>query len=259
MNILYELTDGPGYCVGYSLSPEELSHVNDMITQQYLERLAVLAPDLVERARKIGIEQYHQLPIPFDHGKVWGKHSRLLPDRCLAAFPRMRFYRQIEEQLGSVVISHDELNWRLVRPNQPGDVGPVHADKWFWDAGYGSMPEGSDRFKIWIPIHTEAGRNGLLVKPHSHKSKEWKHHFEVRDGINKPVLDERTEDLNMQLLPQRAGEMVMFNDEFLHGGAVNNGERCRVSLELTILFPLLEGKRRLEQYRRSGRAGSRAA
>jgi hypothetical protein len=31
--------------------------------------------------------------------------------------------------------------------------------------------------------------------------------------------------------------MVMFHDEMLHGGVVNRGTACRVSLELTVLFP----------------------
>src|SRR5207237_1422761 len=79
----------------------------------------------------------------------------------------------------SAVISHDELNWRVVRPNQPTDVGPIHADKWFWDAGYGygSMPAGYDRVKIWIGVYTEPGVKGLTVKPDSHRSNHWAGHL----------------------------------------------------------------------------------
>jgi hypothetical protein len=236
MSIRKELNDGPGYYLGCRLTAEELASVRWMITQHYLDRLTVVAPELVETARETGIENYHTLPIQFDHAHSWPKETRLLPICHLDDFTRMDFYRQIEDEYGPVRISHDELNWRLVRPSQPGDVGPVHLDKWFWDGGYGTMPEGYDRFKIWVPIHSEPGANGLLVKPFSQKRHDWKHHFEMRDGIRKPVLDENEEDLDMQLLPLQPGEMVLFHDDLLHGGAVNRGRQCRISIELTILF-----------------------
>jgi hypothetical protein len=175
-----------------------------------------------------------------------------LSNRHLDAFREMQFYRLIEEQYGAVVISHDDLNWRIVRPGQANDVGPVHLDKWFWDGGYGTMSEGYDRFKIWIPIHSEPGANGLKIKPFSHTAKEWKHHFEMRDGINKPALDEREEDLNMLLLPLGPGEIVMFRDDMLHGGAVNRGTKCRVSIELTILFVKQTAAGRSSPARRRG-------
>ena len=179
MTILHEINDGPGFCLE-ELAPAELELVRGIITEQYLERIGELQPELVPRARERGIARYHTLPIAFDHGKSWPKQSRLLDAKYVSAFSRMGFFRRIRRQIGpSAVISHDELNWRLVRPNQPGDIGPIHADKWFWDAGYGygSMPEGFDRFKVWMAIHTEPGSNGLCVKPNSHR-REWRHHFE---------------------------------------------------------------------------------
>jgi hypothetical protein len=237
MVILDEINDGPGFCLG-ELAPAELEFVRGLITAQYLGRLGELQPDLVPLARERGIARYHTLPIAFDHGKAWPKASRLLDPRHVADFSRMGFFRRIRSQVGpSAVISHDELNWRLVRPNRPGDVGPLHADKWFWDAGYGygSMPAGFDRFKIWIAVHTEPGANGLCVKPGSHR-REWRHHFEEKDGVRKPVFDEDPDEVGTELLPLAAGRMVMFHDELLHGGVVNRGTTCRVSIELTVLF-----------------------
>ena len=194
-------------------------------------------------ARERGIAQYHTLPLAFDHGKSWPKAARLLDPKYVADFSRMGFFRRIRSQLGqSAVISHDELNWRLVRPNQAGDIGPMHADKWFWDAGYGygSMPAGYDRFKIWVAVHTEPGANGLSVVPGSHR-REWRHHFEEHDGVRKPVFDEDPAAIGAELLPLGAGRMVMFHDELLHGGVVNRGGSCRVSIELTVLFDREDG------------------
>jgi hypothetical protein len=252
MVILDELIDGPGYCVE-ALAPAELDCIRGLITAQYLERLGQLQPALVPQARERGIASYHTLPISFDHAKAWPKSTRLLDASHVSEFAQMGFFRRLNAQIGhSATISHDELNWRLVRPNQNGDIGPIHADKWFWDAGYGygSMPQGYDRFKIWMAIHTQPGANGLCVKSESHKH-EWQHHFEEKDGIRKPVFDENPDDIDMELLPLKAGQMVLFHDELLHGGVVNRGTSCRVSIELTVLFDKTDALSRAAAFRDS--------
>ncbi len=245
MAIFTEITQGPGFHLD-SLTPCELEQIRTWIAAQYEERLQQLQPDLVPLARERGIAHYHTLPISFDHGSSWPKPTRLLDRRHVSDFAAMGYFARIKEQFGpSAIISHDELNWRLVRPNQPGDIGPIHADKWFWDAGYGygSMPPGYDRFKIWMAIHTEPGANGLCIKPESHR-REWQHHFELKDGVRKPVFDESPDTLGMELLPLEAGQIVMFHDELLHGGVFNHGRTCRVSIELTVLFDRSEAERR---------------
>jgi len=247
MRILTELTDGPGYTLDV-LSDGELQLLREIITRQYQDRLQKLQPDLLPLAQTAGIANYHTLPIRFDHASCWPKETRLLDAGNVSSITQMGFFRRIRRELGdSASISHDELNWRIVRPGYPGDVGPVHADKWFWDAGYGCgvMPLGYDRFKIWIAIHTEPGANGLCIKPGSHRVTTWKHHFEDRGGIRKPVLDEDEAALNMEILPLRPGQMVQFHDELLHGGVVNRGSTCRVSLELTVLYDKAESWRQL--------------
>ena len=43
----------------------------------------------------------------------------------------------------------------LIRPDEPNDVGPIHADGWFWAYGNGgnaTSPSGYDRFNIWIAL-----------------------------------------------------------------------------------------------------------
>jgi hypothetical protein len=250
MVFLDAIMEAPGYCLE-ELAPAELELIRGLITAQYLDRLGQLQPDLAPLARERGIARYHTLPIAFNHGQSWPKSTRLLDARHVADFSRMGFFRRIRRQFGpGAVISHDELNWRLVRPNQPTDIGPVHADKWFWDAGYGygSMPAGFDRFKVWMAIHTEPGANGLCIKPESHR-RDWKHHFEEKDGVRKPVFDEDPEAIGMELLPLAAGGMVMFHDELLHGGVVNRGSTCRVSIELTVLFDRKDALHRADRLR----------
>lgn len=251
MVIFDEITSGSGFCLE-QLTPGELGRIRELITAQYLDRLDRLQPGLASMARERGIAGYHTLPIAFDHATSWPKATRLLHPFHVMDFSNMGFFSRIRGQFGpSAIISHDELNWRIVRPNQPTDVGPVHADKWFWDAGYGygSMKAGYDRFKIWMAVYTEPGANGLCVKPHSHRQ-QWNHHFEEKDGVRKPVFDEDPDAIGLDLLPLAPGSMVMFHDELLHGGVVNRGSSCRVSIELTVLFDRAEAERRAECLRR---------
>lgn len=236
IGIHHDLTTGPGYTLRHRLLRGELELLRDLITRQYLERIRTLAPDLESRAAALGVAGYHRLRLPVDHSAAWPKCHRVLPPEAVGYLRGMDFFRAIEEEFGPVLISDDELNWRLVRPHQEDDVGPVHADKWFWDIGYGRLPEGCDRFKIWIPIFSEPGANGLCVLPDSHRRDDWKHHDEIRHGLLKPQIDEDVAALDLQLLPLEPGHLVMFHDLLLHGGVVNRGRTCRVSLEFTIFF-----------------------
>lgn len=234
------INTGRGYTTD-ALAADELATVRGLITDRYLDRLGELAPDLVPVARAAGIDQYHTLPIPFDHGNSWPKAARLLPADMLPTLMDMGFFHRVRNVLPSAEIVPYDTMWRVVRPNQPTDIGPVHADKWFWDAGNGSMPAGYERFKIWVAVHTEPGANGLCVKSHSHTSERWKHHFEMKHGVMKPVLDEPEENLEMELLHLQSGDLVQFHDALLHGGVVNRGTRCRVSIELTVIYRADEG------------------
>jgi hypothetical protein len=50
----------------------------------------------------------------------------------------------------------------------------------------------------------------------------------------------------------------MFHDELLHGGVLNRGATCRVSIELTVLFPRAEGLARAGRLARRGGGVGRA-
>ena len=235
MGIHEALTTGPGFHLGHRLSASEYRTLHGMITAHYLDRLRAHDPALADEAARLGIENYHLIQDRLDHSSFWPKKARILPASCEAALREMSFYKTIEQEFGDVLLSDEDRNWRLVRPHAEDDIGSVHADCWFWDIGYGRIPAGYDRFKVWIPIVTEPGANGLSILPDSHR-RQWKHHAEERHGGLKPMIDENVEELGMQLLILKPGEMVMFHDCLLHGGVVNRGKHCRVSFELTVFF-----------------------
>jgi hypothetical protein len=236
MGIHDAIDRGAGYYTGARLTDHELGMMRQMITDQYVAHLRTIDPDLAADAERVGIADYHLLQGRLDHANSWPKASRVLPAECVPVIAGMGFCQAIAAEYGEFAIYPDDLMWRLVRPHASDDVGPVHADRWFWDLGNGAIPDGWERFKIWIPIFVEPGLNGLCVKPYSHLRDDWKRHGDHKHGKVKPVLDEKVEDLHMELLPLAAGQMVMFHDGLLHGGVINKGTRCRVSLEMTIFY-----------------------
>ena len=110
---------------------------------------------------------------------------------------------------------------------------PLHADAWFWELGHGATPAGAARVKVWLAIVTEPGLSGLRIVSGSHR-REWRFHGEHRHGFVKPQIDEDENELNPQLVPMSPGDAIVFNDRLLHGGAVNQGQKTRVSLEFTM-------------------------
>ena len=147
---------------------------------------------------------------------------------------------ELEKEFGAFKISNEEnikaeeMYWRLVRPDVNSDVGPIHADAWFWELGHGSISEDHTRVKLWVSIYSEPGENGLVVLPGSHKNK-YKYESVYRDGIYKPniIMTDNIQN-NMSLYQGEPGSVIVFNDNLLHGGRAG-GRHTRVSLEFTML------------------------
>ena len=74
------------------------------------------------------------------------------------------------------------------------------------------------------------------MEPYSHNRKDIKWYGESRHGIKKPTLKTNLDKLNPILLNTEAGDSVVFNDNLIHGGAINKGLKCRVSVEFTMLI-----------------------
>ncbi len=241
---LYEKIDGPeGYALGFKLEAKELERVKSLIEMQWRERLCEVAPEQRSTFEELGIEQYHEVSELVDHSTIWSKRCRMLSVRVVDEIREMPFFKKLRQELGEFFISDEdevgweEIYWRLVRPNEPSDVGPLHADKWFWDFCRGTLPSDKRRIKIWVAIVCERDRNGLCVVPTSHL-REWKYHAEERYGMIKPqidIIDENAQERNIQLISTDPGDAIIFNDSLLHRGIINVGQQTRVSLEFTML------------------------
>lgn len=191
------LEGSPGFYTGFHLKPEELSFVRECIAK-----------------RKIN-----------DHDFIAQKKNRLFSNGEVRKIKEFAFFELVRKELGYFTLSdvcydgqiekgREEVYFRVVRPNEPADVGPMHRDIEHHAKFDGLHTPNEKTIKCWIPIETEPGINGLMVVRNSH----------IGDAPL-PVL-----------LPLEPGNMVLFNDRVMHGGALNEGKRNRISIEITLVF-----------------------
>jgi hypothetical protein len=229
-----------GFATGLALTEEELAAVRSEIESQWLARLRRCErPGTVDEIAPLGLARYHEVSHLVDHARIWPKAERIFSPEAVALVRRTSLVRALEAELGPFVISdeeglgREEIYWRLVRPMQSADTGPLHADRWFWDLGHGQTPQGCQRLKVWVGVICEPGRSGLRLVPGSHL-RDWRYHGELREGFMKPVIDEDVEALAPVLVETRPGQAVVFHDKLLHGGAMSRGQLTRVSFEFTM-------------------------
>jgi hypothetical protein len=239
-SIIRALVQSPGYSLDFRLSPDELAKLRMSVSDQFHQRLAEALPDRGEDLRDIQIEDYHRIAATIDHERVWPKAARILPQAAVTELRGFGVFQSLERLFGPYDISNEEdvsaeeVYWRIVRPNAPKDIGPLHADAWFWELGHGSTPPGKARIKLWIAIHAETGKSGLALYPDSHQRDDLEFEGVLRDGFVKPQIRTDVTSLPRFEFTGQSGGCVLFNDRLLHGGVLNVGERTRVSAECTL-------------------------
>jgi hypothetical protein len=236
--ILNNLDSGPGYLL-YRLENQDYNLVKSLIIKQYKKVIINFYPKLNENEYINNIDNYHKLNIS-NHKSIWSKNCRTLEEEDLKIFKSSGFIKKLEKIFDNIIITNEdktrseEVYWRIVRPNIKEDIGPLHADSWFWDLHNGSIDESFRRIKVWISIYNEKGKNGLRVIKNSQKHK-YNYKGELRDGKMKPVDDNELEqNKNIQNLLTSPGDCVIFHDDLIHGGFVG-GDKTRVSIEFTFL------------------------
>jgi hypothetical protein len=237
-----------GYSSDFMLSTDELALFRQVVNAQWVETITAFYPELTQLAKKLGIENYHLFSDKVNHQRLWPKNNRVLPQKIVQQIKSLPFISLLKKEFGDFTISDiydtkqhygkEEIYWRLVRPGITSDIGPLHKDKWFhhaFNSGYGMFPEGTVTVKLWIPIYCEPGKSGLVLASGSHL-KEWEYHIEVVEGIPRPKPDEDLSTAGAKLIPTKPGNIVIFNEGILHGGAINNSNKTRVSAEITMVM-----------------------
>jgi hypothetical protein len=244
-----QVFESPGYSTDIRLEPAELAVFIAEVERQWLARIGDAAPEVLPRFQEAGIAGYHAHAALIDHREMWPKPHRVLPPDSVAKIKSLGFLQRVRDELGPFRIAEmvwenrtqpgtEEIYWRLVRPDADDDVGPLHADTWFHETvadGAGQFSPDEVTVKLWIALRTEAGRNGLLVVPDSHRAGV-PHTTVTRDGTAKPQIGELPAGLAPVLVPAESGTIVAFNEQLVHGGAVNRGSATRVSAEITLVF-----------------------
>lgn len=238
-----------GYSSDVSLSHTELNSFREIVAKQWLDTIRQAHPDLEEDAKSLGMANYHLLADKLDHNGLWPKSNRVLPQESVDVIKSFPFIQKLKVEFGEFEISdvydtyqhhgEEEVYWRLVRPGADSDVGPLHNDKWFHDSfndGKGMFSPGVITVKVWLPLYCEAGKNGLSLVEGSHL-KRWNYHLENVCGTLKPQPDDDLSNVGAKLISTEPGNMLLFNENTLHGGVVNQGSYTRVSVEITLVLP----------------------
>lgn len=183
--ILTEIFGKSGYSTAFSITDHELEYFRDLINKQWIAHIESTYPEHAARFREAGLERYHELSHLVSHSDLWPKEQRVLSREAVEKALQLDFIRRLRTLLGidfrvsdvlffsESIAGYPEIYWRLVRPGVTTDVGGMHADRWFHDVQDTLFGDDETTLKMWLPIFTEAGRNGLFVVPGSHL-KNWR-------------------------------------------------------------------------------------
>lgn len=227
-----------GFSLRLGLSDTELDTMRSVVHAQYVELISFYCPHIDPCLISAGPSMYHHIDSGVKHKIIFSKANRML-SKYLNVFQELDFYYKLRSIFGKIILAGEdiiipeEFYWRLVRPNNPSDVGPLHADAWFWDLRQEKPPINKVRVKVWIPLYSEPGISGLKYSEGSHR-KNYPYIGEMRDGMTKPLPCFNINEVPATTFDGKPGQAIIFNDYLLHGGIVG-GTLTRVSIEFYIL------------------------
>jgi hypothetical protein len=230
-----------GVLQGPSFSASETARIRELIKARLIENAHQVSPQAAVDIEAVDLDQYHTIADRYDHSKLLSKLGRILPQKSVDEIKQMSFFDYAKEAFGPFELSdeegigHEQICFRIVRPNRRDDVGSLHRDSWFWDYYNFPVAAGKSRAKVWVPVCGQSDRAGLLLAPYSH-AKPAPYHTEIKNKKLAFVPDFDVEKIGLQRFCGNPGDPVMFNYDTLHVGSLNRAESCRVSFEITILF-----------------------
>tara|TARA_Y100001968_G_scaffold43474_1_gene33476 strand:- start:1652 stop:2413 length:762 start_codon:yes stop_codon:yes gene_type:complete len=238
---LIEVEEGRGFFSLPAIENDIILKIKSFIDEDLKNRVALYSKDAgLTLGDKSFIENYHLFENSFWFSFFNKKHRSLSKDHSI--FLNNYFCPYLTKNLSRNIEISDDLNlgypcfsFRIVRPNVPLDIGPLHADQWFIDIGAtpNRVPkQPSKLIKFWIPLQSHSTLSNLIVVPRSHHNiQDYKYKaVETSNGI-KPVINSEVLEKDTYMINNQIGEPVIFNMSLIHGGAINLSEKCRVSLE----------------------------
>lgn len=172
--------------------------------------------------------------------------TRTLTEEDSQQLLKTQWIHELTSELGlGVVDSYDfgypSFTWRITRPNQKQDFRSLHRDVWFRLNTGGpeifddSRSSNLQRLSAWISLNTVKHESGLLIVPNSQNSYEDNHKSTLENGIRKPSIQKDSlNEVKAVYADTPEGSIAIWGQNFLHGGAPNISNECRISLEFTL-------------------------
>jgi hypothetical protein len=166
------------------------------------------------------------------------KHQRILPKAlAMVLVESLKIYKYLDEAKDEFItdeenLKYENIYWRIVRPNSESDVGPSHADKWFWELNNYEFPSTHKRVKVWVPLIQNDLSPSLSISPGSHLRNYAYSARPDNNGKVKPLFSDEIVLSSMHPAPVKVGEAIIFNDSLIHGGRTTDS--VRISIEFTI-------------------------
>ncbi len=233
---------GPaGVLQGPSFTTPELDRIRELIKSRLADNARQTSAQAAADIEAVELGQYHTVADRHDHSKLLSKLGRILPSQSVDEIKQMSFFDYVRKAFGPFCLSdeegigHEQICFRIVRPNRREDVGSLHRDSWFWDYYQFPVPDGKSRAKVWVPVCGTSDLAGLLLAPGSHKVPA-PYRIEQPDGKLTFVPDFDVDAIGLERYCGQPGQPVMFNYDTLHVGSLNRAGNCRVSFEITIMF-----------------------
>ena len=236
--MLNEILNKKGYVIT-SLKKNELNTLRSLVKDHWINRLTIACPQHVKKFYRSNLCDYHKHSNLVSHSKIWPKEARIFSPNDVKLIKQLPFFKKLIKSFGDIMISDEEdygweeIYWRIVRPGN-NDVGSLHADKWFWELSNNSIPKNRFRIKVWVSLFNEKDLSGLRVVMDSHK-REWKYSFKINNNKKKPLLKSKIEKKKIKNISTNSGDIIIFNDNLIHGGMTNLSEKTRISFEFTLL------------------------
>ena len=230
-----------GLLQGQSFTGQELSRIRELIKDQLIQNAHALSPQAADAIADQPLDQYHRIAENHDHGKLLSKLGRILSAEAVNEIKQMSFFDYVRNAFGPYYLSdeenigHEQICFRVVRPDRREDIGSVHRDAWFWDYFGFPVPEGTSRVKIWVPVCGAQSQAGLLLAPGSHRQ-PLGYRTDTIDGKLTFLPEMNGEEIKLQRFEGNLGDPVLFNYGILHVGGMTRGDASRVSFEITVMF-----------------------
>ena len=226
--------------IGYRIfrtNKSEINYIKSLIQESFSKTLKK------NNLKVCLIDNYHKLKISDKmHKRIWTRKNRIASDKLIYYLKNKSFiFKVLKKEFGEVKFSQkvDKKNpdsyWRLVRPNKFNDVGPIHADEWFWEANKWKFPKNKKIFKVWMLLSNNLDK-GLCVIPSSHIKKNWIYKKVHKDGIFKPIFNKEKNSYKIKKLNTPKGKILIFNYGLLHSGLINKSKETRISLEFSLYY-----------------------